>query len=78
MIEKPKILFKNLQGNSKILLLAIIREFSKNVCSELGLEATEEAMINLIDEGFLKICTDEEDNFWLELYDFSIEDYRKI
>lgn len=78
MITKPNRKINDLTGESRKLILTLIRSFSKNTGSYLGLEATEEAMIELIDNGFLKICSDENDNFWLEIYDIEANIYKSI
>jgi hypothetical protein len=79
MLNIPLIKFNSLDEDSRKFILCLIREFSKPVSNVLGVEATEEAMIELIDSGFLQICMDEnEEGIWLEIYDTVIKNYRKI
>lgn len=78
MIEKPKGTVGDLKGDTKKLMINLIREFSKDFANEthLGLEGAEEALTGLIDKGLVKIIYDEEQGrFYLTRYDFKTESY---
>lgn len=77
MIIKPSCKIQDLNGDARKLMLMLVRNFSRPVSKLFGLETTEEAIIELINEGFLRVCSDEE-NFWLEIYDMPTQKYRPI
>ena len=43
----------------------------------MGIDTTEEAIIDLLDNGLIKILSDG-DNFWLGIYDYQIGDYQNM
>lgn len=78
MIEVPLKKCSELDGDQKKLMITMIRMLCKDLCniSHLGLEATEEALTELIDKGLAKIAWDEDQGiFGLMHYDFKTESY---
>lgn len=78
MIKRPLMRVQDLTGDERKLMLYLIREFSKPIVKELGVDCTEEAMISLINQGILKFCMDEEHNFWMERYNYKTDEYERI
>jgi hypothetical protein len=62
---------ENLEPMGKKIVYAMFRTFLKNnpkITEELGFEAAEEALIDLLDGGYLVLCSDAEcENFWIEI-----------
>jgi hypothetical protein len=80
MLEKPKSTIENLIGEERRIMLHLIRHFSSFFANEthLGLEKTEEAMIKLINQGYVKIGYHEEtQEFTLLIYDRETDKYEE-
>jgi hypothetical protein len=82
-MEVPEVKFKDLSEQERKIILAIIRVYCKeNVLFEkfskegMGIEDAEELMIEMIDDGELKILWDEEnDTFAIGAWDEEEGDY---
>ena len=78
MIEKPIRKVADLKGDTKKIMITLIREFSKDLFKEtgLGLEGTEEVLTEIIDKGSAKVSYNEEQGrFYLGYYDHNTQSY---
>lgn len=77
MIDIPLKRVEELEDDQKKIMIAMIRMISQDFGElHLGLEATEEALTELINEGLAKIAWDEENKtFAIMHYDFKTESY---
>ncbi|KKM19223.1 hypothetical protein LCGC14_1657820 [marine sediment metagenome] len=81
MLEKPRVRIQDLTGDARTVMLTMVRLFMQGLPELLqsqGIDCAEEALIQLINEGWVKVCTDEtHENYWLEVYDTNTESYVK-
>ncbi len=78
MLNIPLKRIQELDGDQKELMIHMIRTFCQDFANELhlGLEASEEALTELINKGYIKIIWNEEKGiFYLTHYDFETESY---
>ena len=78
MLEIPRMRIQDLKGNEKRMMICLIRMLCKDICNEshLGLEASEEALTELINKGLAKIFySQENETFWVTYYDFKTQSY---
>ena len=84
MIQPPKYKFKTFNKTTRKFLLAIIRKTTLNfpeLPRQLGFDATEEAIIGLIDKGFIKVIEktiNGEEHFALAIYNINKHKYKII
>ena len=75
---KPSVKIEDLPSEHNQLVLLLIREFTKPLTREFGIDATEEMFIKAIDLGILQILyfKDGEDSFFgLNLYNNITDEY---
>ena len=78
MLSIPLKRVQDLKGDQRKVMIDMIRILSRDICnvSHLGLEASEEALTELINKGYAKIIWYEEDGeFALSHYDFKTQSY---
>ena len=78
---KPSCRIQDLWGEPRQVVLALIRLFAKDmieVATHLGLEGTEETLIELINTGEVAVKYDRNEGvYWLEVYDAEEDCYRR-
>ena len=77
----PLVKIENLLPEQKQLVLLLIREFTKPLTREFGIDATEEMFIKAIDLGILQIVyfKDGDDSFFgLSLYNNITDEYVSV
>lgn len=80
MKKIPKVKIKDLEGNEKKIMLLVIRYLCQPISKYMGIDATEEAVIDLIDNGTLKVCLEDVDGskkYVFYVYDEDKEKYVK-
>jgi hypothetical protein len=80
MLEKPKSTIEKLIGEERRIMLKLIRHFSSFLANEthLGLEKTEETMIDLINQGYIKFrYYEKSQDFTLLVYDRETDEYKE-
>lgn len=75
----PIVKFKKLSPKSRQTIIKIVRgyilEFDIHNENHMGLEATEEMLISLIDKGVVRISVDKCGVYWLEEYSPELEKF---
>jgi len=76
MIEKPTMNVQDLEGNNRKIMLFLVRKFSKGLYKHLGADKAEETLIELINNGKLKIAYEEDSQlFSLMVYNEQNDEY---
>ena len=79
-IRKPKVKFVDLPKEGRRLVLEIIRGFLREsqAHTDFGFEGTEEAMIELLNLGLLRLVDTGAGGVGLSLYDWTTKTYNPL